>query len=73
MKFWSWALECVVLGMLTGLVMFALLSIKAEITVWILLALASFKIVDFLSIFTKFIFNRMGNDDYEDVEDRKQS
>ena len=72
MKFWSWCLECVVLGLLFWITIMAVFSLPGEIAVYIVLFLAGCKTLDILSYFTKFIFNRMGNDGHEAMEDRKQ-
>lgn len=71
MKFWSWLLEFFVLGILFIGIMFIIFSLDPYITLLILLLMASYKIIDILSYFTKFIFNSIRNDDYEIMEDRK--
>ena len=70
MKFWSWLLETLVLGLLFWVTVMGVFSL-GEVGVYIILFLAGFKTLDILSYFTKFIFNRMGNDEYETMEDRK--
>ena len=70
MKFWSWLLETLVLGLLFWVTVMGVFSL-GEVGVYIILFLAGFKTLDILSYFTKFIFNRMGNGEYETMEDRK--